>query len=362
MTQMRTCLVLSLNDYFKGLLVNINPPVDRLELAQTLPTIVRNHIIASDRLETVADDPITHLAGSYARFTTTDDIKDVDTLVFVDPEYENHEPKVVLVATADALRDLEVDGYGTGEIRLRHQQRRSVHVSFKDGDLGESFHIDVVPVIRGESKTGILRIPDREWTRWDDTQPIGYAQALREMNDRFDGKVRPMIRMAKRIRNVHLKGIKRPKSFWLEAAVFNLFRSGRLANEGSTAERVLAVLEALRADCGIVPMRITDPCLGRTLTDSWTQAEYQAFVDTLDRVLGYIHEIENEADADKAIAAWRRVFGDAFALTAEDQAKADRAKALGVASKVTGAGLVVPTADPRPGTVTRPHTYYGDRG
>jgi hypothetical protein len=353
--------VLSLNDYFKGLLVNLNPPDDRLELARTLPATVRNHIVRSDRVETVEDGPITHLAGSYARHTTTDDIKDVDILIFVDPDYENHEPKVVLDSTADALRDLEVDGYGKGEIRLRHKQRRSVHVSFKDGDSGESFHIDVVPVIRHGEKTGVLRIPDREWTRWDDTQPIGYAEALNVIHERYDDNVRPMIRMVKRIRNVHLGGMKRPKSFWLEAAVFNVFRSGRLRNEGTTAERIIAVLEALRADCGLLPMRITDPCLGRNLTDSWDQAEYEKFVAALDKVLGFIHEIENEADADKAIAAWRKVFGDAFALTAEDQANADRAKALGVASKVTGTGLVIPATDPRPGTVTRPHTYYGDR-
>lgn len=219
-----------------------------------------------------------------------------------------------------------------------------------------------MPVIRGEDKTGLLRIPDREWKRWDDTQPIGYAVALTDLNADFDKKIRAMIRMVKRIRNVHLSGQRHPKSFWIEAAVFNLFRSGRLENEGSDADRILAVLEALRADCGATPMRIADPCLGRNLTDSWAQEDYDKFVAVLDKVLGWIHGIANEADVDKAVAAWRKVFGDAFDMTAEAKAEAARASALGTAAKVTETGLVIPLTDPRPGTVARPHTYYGSNG
>jgi len=353
--------MLSLNAYFEGLLSNVNPPADRLELAQTLPDAVRDHLVQSALLETVLDAPITHLAGSYARFTTTDDIKDVDILVFVDAGYEGAEPAVVLEALAAALSDLAIKGYGKGTVRLRHKQRRSVHVEFKRSETDEpSFHLDLVPVIRGDDKTAILRIPDREWKSWDNTQPIGYAEALTQINADFDKKVRKMIRMLKKIRNVHMASSRVPKSFWIEAAVFNLFRNGRLPNEGTYADRILAVLEALRADCGPTPLRILDPCLGRILTDSWAQEEYDRFVAVLDKVLGHIHGIENEADADKAIAVWRKVFGDAFALTDEDAADAARAKAIGTAAKVTGAGLVLPASDPTKGILSRPHTFYGD--
>jgi hypothetical protein len=138
-------LVLPLNAYFDGLLTNINPPADRQALAKNLPDLVRDHLVQSALLDTVSA-PTTHLAGSYARWTTTDDIKDVDVLVFVDPGYEGAEPAVVLEALAAALADLEVPGYGKGTIRLRHKQRRSVHVEFKHSDTDEpSFHIDVVP-------------------------------------------------------------------------------------------------------------------------------------------------------------------------------------------------------------------------
>ena len=354
--------MLPLVGYFKGLFTNIRPPQDRLDLAQDLPNQVRDHLVASEKLRTVEDDPKTHLAGSYARFTAIGNLKDVDTLVFVDPTYETDEPdaEAVLDDLAAALKDLEVDGYGKGEVKVSRLQRRSHHVEFKrDGE--EAFHIDVVPVIRRGDKADRLRIPDRDWNAWDDTQPIGYADRLTSLNEANDKKVRKSIRMLKQVKAYHMPRARRPKSYWLETWVYSLWCDGRMDSTWGYADLAYEMLEKIRADCGATPRQILDPCLFRNLTETWEQAEYDDFVALLDRLLPDLRAIKDDDDADASIAAWRKTFGPAFDLTDEDKKAEADARALTGASKVTGAGLLVPLAAPVKGVPVAPHRFYGDR-
>jgi hypothetical protein len=144
--------VLPLNDYFDGLLKNLNPPEDRLSLAQDLPPIVRAHLERSDLLKTVAERPVTRLAGSYGRHTRL-----------------GRHPRRGHARVRRCLLPLESDRGG------HRKQRRSCHVEFRHpGSDDPTFHIDVVPVIRpGDDPSAILEIPDREWTTWVPTQPLG---------------------------------------------------------------------------------------------------------------------------------------------------------------------------------------------
>jgi hypothetical protein len=166
--------------------------------------------------------------------------------------------------------------------------------------------------------------------------------------------------MLKRIRNEHLAGQRRPKSFWLEAAVFNAVRDGRVLMAGSHADRITRLLTVLRGDCGPSPMPIYDPCLGRNLTESWEQDEYDRFVKVLDQALAEIDAIREESDADVCIAAWQRIFGPSFAADDKAAATAATAKVIAAGSKVTPAGLVIPVTDPAKGVTAPAHRFFGD--
>lgn len=355
--------MLPLTGYFEGMFGRIKPPKDRLELAQTLPDTVRDHLVKSDRLETMPDGTTTRLAGSYGRKTGVDDIKDVDILVFVARRYASEPPEEVLDDLASALKDLEVDGYGKGEVKTRRKNRRSHHVELsKDGE--ESFRIDCVPVVRpGHDPSAILRIPDREWERWDETQPLGYADRLTALNQANHRKVLKTIRMFKRIRNYRLrKGLRRPKSYWLEAKVYELWTTSRLSKDKNWADLMYDLLKAVRRDCGPTRLVILDPCLGRDMTATWEQAEYDEFVEMLDEVIDYLEPITTESDSDKAVAAWKQVFGpDVFELSDEARKAADAAKALAGGATVTSVGTVVPVASGTKGTPSLPHRFYGNR-
>jgi hypothetical protein len=355
--------MLPLNGYFEGMLGQLRPSKARRELAKSLPATVRDHLVKSSRLETVNEEPRTRLAGSYGRKTGEGDIHDVDLLVFVDPHYVDEPPEVVLDDLGEALHDLDVEGYGRGEVRTARKNRRSHHVEFKK-DGQKAFHIDCVPVVRaGDDAAAVLQIPDREWTRWDSTQPIGYADRLAQLNQSNGEKVLPTIRMFKRIRRRHLaQSMKRPKSYWLEAKVYELWRDGRLSNDKAYADLVYDLLRAIRADCGPNRLVIHDPSLGHDLTATWEQNEYDDFKTMLDTVIGYLDPIANEADADRAVEAWQKVFGaDVFQLSDEAQHAAAAATAAAAGATVTTGGTVYPTGSGTSGVQAPPHRFYGDR-
>ena len=367
--------MLPLNDHFDGLLKNLNPPEDRLTLAKDLPPVVRDHLAKSDLLETVKETPVSRLAGSYGRDTVSGDIHDVDLLIFVAESYLWKPVEEVLDDLAAALKDLEVEGYEKGEVKTNRKQRRSCHVEFRHPGSDEpSFHIDVVPVVRpGDDPEAILQIPDREWTRWVPTQPLGYGKRLSALNADWEGEVVPVIRRFKRIKFHNMK-TGRPKSYWSEVMVYNVFADGlikRTRDMGGSynrPERMLQVLRAILAKYGqntadgLEPPEVLDPCLGHNVAFAWPKEDYVRWVKMLTDAISTIAAIEFSADREASIKAWQKVFGeDVFQVDEEEvAAKAAQARAIASSAKIV-AGAIVPAADAARGIVVPAHRAFGAR-
>ena len=129
------------------------------------------------------------------------------------------------------------------------------------------------------------------------------------------------------------------------------------------ADLMYELLKAIRADCAQHPLRlpIHDPSLGRDLTTTWTQDNYDEFVAMLDKVIAYLDPVADEADPVKAVDAWQHVFGpDVFRLSNETLERTDEASALAAGAKVTAGGLLVPSASPARGIPSQPHRFYGE--
>jgi hypothetical protein len=367
--------VLPLNDHFDGLLKNLNPPEDRETLAEDLPPIVRDHLRKSDLLDTVEEPPVSRLAGSYGRRTVSGDIHDVDIVIFVAESYRNKPVEDVLDDLAAALKDLEVEGYEKGDVKTNRKQRRSCHVEFRHpGSDDPAFHIDVVPVIRpGDDPNAILHIPDREWTRWVLTQPLGYGKRLSDLNGDWKGEIVPMIRYFKRIKFHNMpKG--RPKSYWQEVMVYHAFADGLLqktmplGGSYSRAERMLQVLRVIVAKYGqntaegIDPPEVLDPCLGHNIAFAWPKEDYVRWVKVLTDAIATLAAIENSTDQEASIKAWKKVFGDDVFAPDEEAvaAEAAKAKAIADAAKITG-GIIVPAGSAAKGIPVPEHRAFGDR-
>jgi hypothetical protein len=369
-----------LPDHFDKLLTNIQPRKNRIDLAQTFPTCVREYLKGTDLLKTVA--PQSRLAGSYGRMTAIKNIKDVDTLVFIDPEYKtdpDRKPTDALDDLVDALQALSEylgDSNGTvdADCAIR-RQRRSVNVSFTlsntiDG-VEETFDLDVVPVVALDGIDNYLWAPDKDWSKWIRTDPLNYREYLTDLNKANQKKVKPLIKMLKHWRDARMI-YRRPKSYWLECMTVGLIEDDKINFEDVSYAEIFtsllgAAYEKFEPDFlrkGAVP-EIPDPMLGNDVAWNWERAEFETFMRRVDESHGWAtRALDCDSEAG-AIALWQKVFNpdgedEYFPTIVEDAAKAIAAAREANTLRVTSTGaLVTSQVASLPSIHSPAHQFYG---
>lgn len=342
--------------HFDALLSAVNPREDRAERAKHIPVPVRKHLERSDTLDTV--EPHTRLIGSYARDTAVMEIKDVDILVFLDPQYTEATP-------VDVLRDLYValeDMPDAARVDLS-PQRRSIRVTYAD------FELDIVPALSPQGTDYPVRIPDCEQPEWIDSHPLGYQEDLSDLNVRTDGRVVPMIKLIKYWRNYQAAEAKSPKpaSYLIEVELTDVFKGiPRLVGVGAD-ELFTKLLRGMFNDFWPstqvkgVPS-VHDPMLGNDIADdvNWLPSEVKFFVGTVRESLELAERALDEQDQDKCVELWKLVFGDLFseALAEYAQSMAELSKSGGLG--VTSAGILSRTSENPSVTPVRKHRFYGE--
>lgn len=346
--------------HFIKLLKVINPPDHRLRVAQEIPGQVRDYLENQTDLATVT--PHSRLGGSYARDTAVGDIKDVDIFAFLKAEYAEWEPGKILRALGGVLQGLP-DALGfQGRIDIQTGQRRSIHVYFEDSD----FHLDVVPTVPIDGMKKPLLVPDKKAGKWISSDPLGYQDALSELNGENDGKVVPLMKLHKHWRDVHMQR-RRPKSYWLECLVYREIQIGKVKTADlSYAELYRALLdgiysrfEAMFTEGQGVP-QIPDPQLETNVAPGWEREEFEAYMRRLSESRRWVARAL-EAERDEAIELWKKVFGEEYFPTSVDE----EAEKIGTAAKsgsafVIPTGIVLPVA-PESGKAVRSqeHRFYG---
>lgn len=340
----------TLTKHFASLVSDTLPSGDRLDQATTWPDKVREHLRQHD-FETVS--PQSHLAGSYARRTAVDDIKDVDILVFIPAGREDESPKTVLRELERALKELPDASVDTTV------QRRSVRVSIDD------FDIDVVPaIIADDDHHDMLLVPDRTQEKWINSKPVAYADALAVLNGLHSQKVKPQIRLIKLWRNLRMTYMQ-PKSYWLECLVYHGFNNGHLDGSGTSAGPIFAdLLEHLverlgpTVDNGGTP-HIADPMLGNNVASGWEYTHAKSLVARLREDAALARRAVNAADDEEAVELWSRVFPGRFPEDVEEAKSAMSDLLLGSKASVSSAGIILPSR--RAGAIDLPPVRaYGD--
>jgi predicted nucleotidyltransferase len=348
-----------MNDYFQKLLSAIEPSVTRVRDAQRAYGLVRDHLKQCDVVPTV--DPHTRLAGSYARETAINDIKDVDILVRLSGEQRDLSPADVLMKLAQALRLLD----DVTDVELT-KQRRSVHATMVKHDV----ELDIVPVVAANGMGKRLEVPDKPQQEWVDSNPLGYADMLTDLNQKHGCKVVPLIKLGKQWRDTNMRQrTSRPKSFWLECMTYEVIDNGTVTTaEKGWGELFRDLLVGIRDRClsayeegGAVP-RIKDPSTDKIVTTKWERAHFETFMGRLEDAIGWADRALAEEDVVKQVALWRRIFGDRFPEAEQAAAAMSGAIAAGQ-TWVTSEGRVL--RDP-PGDIGRsvkpPATrFYGGR-
>ena len=265
----------TLSQYFDDLLKNIRPPEKRRQAAQDIPEDVRRFLRESEDFPT--SPPHSHLVGSYARHTTVGDIKDVDFIVHYTGSVKE-DPKKVIRSLRKALAEFPsfLNGHGNAEVS---ESRRSVHVYFEDRD----FHLDVVPTLAADGLDSAVYVPDKELRLWIKSDPYGYVQYFTDFNENRNGKVRPLVRILKHWRDIHMEK-RRPKSYWLEAIVVHLIDVGKVDTKQPIAVVFHSLLETIHAEYdaileqeGATP-QISDPMLGNNISAHWERTHFETFM------------------------------------------------------------------------------------
>jgi predicted nucleotidyltransferase len=249
------------------------------------------------------------LTGSYARWTKTKPLKDVDIFIVLGKKergYRDKKPNVIL----EKFREVLVPKYGEDRVSLG---RRSVQVDFniqvvEDSTNDQVMSFDVVPAFASESH---YEIPDRATGEWVMTDPEVHAELTTKANKTFSGEWKPLVKMIKKWNQTAGKPVK--PSFLLEVMALDLFAppfSGGYPYElkgffSTAAERIGEVW--------------SDPAkLGPPVSDQMGEAKASAARGALlgaeESVTRAIRLAQSGRQGD-ALQEWRKLFGPLFPLS-----------------------------------------------
>lgn len=262
----------------------------------------------------------TRLIGSYARQTARYPGKDVDVFLRFNNLSVRHSPEKIY----DAVERVLVDGYGVkGEDEGGRvtRQARSLKIDFPDPEAHFSdvaFAIDAVPAVRCQSHWAI---PNRDRDKWDNdekrwikTDPVQFADdtntlATASWSPTVGGAnaYRPVVRLLRQVRHVHLGG-QRPGGLFVEIAAYYVWNE-RLVTGTSYPQLLASTFKHVGArliDSAVGGL--PDPVLGTPLKPILEPWEWTSAGQTFERLA---REAYAALDAERCRAAklWRDILG-----------------------------------------------------
>ena len=281
----------------------------------------------------------TFLSGSYKRKTAIrptsvgGDLQrpDVDIIAVTD-HTKDDEPQVVLDAVYEALVDA---GYKNLTVN-----RRSINVNMVTVDM------DVVPVIEDGDSYLIPDIHSKEWIR---TNPPAHTRWTTDVNNDAGGRFKPLVKLFKWWRRVHLADQKRPKGFILECLVAKHMNYSETNYETLFATLLESIRDAYVGYVliGAVPY-LEDPGVpGNNVFSAVTVDEFKTFHAKVKEMAALARKAMGETDSDKALEFWRQVLSPRFHASAAAN-RSDSGLANSLLRPAIAVGLTFPKVQAGP--------------
>jgi hypothetical protein len=248
------------------------------------------------------------LSGSYARYTKTKPLKDVDIFCVLHEderaEYRTDQPPSKILAEVERILIKE---YGRDNVRPR---RRSVSVKFPvTGDDERVVSFDVVPAF---TKGDHYEIPDTSTAKgWTETNPRIHAEKATAANEAFDGEWKGMVRMVKRWNQEKDKPVK--PSFLLEVMALQLLRPPFNGDFPYEFMMFFATAKDRIVDDWADPAG-----LGPPVSDSMSVADRRKASEVLRAAATAVRnaiQLGKNGQEGAALRAYRELFGDLFPLS-----------------------------------------------
>jgi predicted nucleotidyltransferase len=252
------------------------------------------------------------LTGSYARWTKTKPLKDVD-IFFVMKASEDHylskAPSAILTDFHDAL----VEQYGDNA----RKQNRSINVDFgvkADADDNTDYRVISVDVVPAFEKDSDFQIPDDDLGKWIGTNPKIHAEKAVQAHQAYSNEWKGLIRMVKYWNNNPKHGEKPVKpSFLIEVMAMECLHGPWGGQFDREMQGFLSTLADRIFD------KWPDPAgLGPAISDGMDLTRKQR-AQTLLRAAAHEATLainhSRQGRNGEALRAWRELFGPKFPLS-----------------------------------------------
>ena len=253
------------------------------------------------------------LTGSYARYTKTKPLKDID-IFFVMKASEKHYREKEAGVVLDDYKKALIDKYGAKAVR---RQSRSVNVDFGvivDAEDNTDYKILSVDVVPAFSSGDNYEIPDGDTGKWIKTNPEIHAQKATEAHQAYSNEWKGLVRMVKYWNNNPKHGERPVKpSFLMEVMALQCLYGGW----GGQFDRELQAFFATLADR--IGDQWADPAgLGPPISksmDANAVQRAQQLLTAASNEAGTAINLVRQGRSGDALQAWRRLFGPKFPLS-----------------------------------------------
>lgn len=265
-----------------------------------------------DYLNTKFNIDRSFLTGSYARWTKTKPLKDVD-IFFVLKSAEDHYRSKVPSAVLTDFHQALAEKYGDNATK----QNRSINVDFgvkPDEDDNTDYRVMSVDVVPAFDKGSDFEIPDNELGKWIITNPQTHADKAVAAHQAYSSEWKGLVRMVKYWNNNPRHGERPIKpSFLIEVMALQCLYGGW----GGSFDREMQAFFATLAD------RIfddwPDPAgLGPSISNGMEAARKSRARDLLraaEREATLAIDHVRRGRNGEALRAWRALFGPKFPLS-----------------------------------------------
>lgn len=250
------------------------------------------------------------LTGSYARYTKTKPLKDID-IFFVMKDSERHYRNEPAGNVLDDYRAHLVKKYGEKAVR---RQSRSINVDFgvtvKEEDKTDYkiMSIDTVPAFAcGDD----YEIPDADTGKWIKTNPKIHAEKATAAHQAFASEWKGLVRMVKYWNNKHDKPIK--PSFLIEVMALQCIVPPWGRDFAREIQQFFATLADRIGDTWADPAGLGPP-ISESMDAARIARARQLLTAAVKQADLAIHQVRQGKNGE-ALKTWRDVFGPMFPLS-----------------------------------------------
>ncbi|MEW1999779.1 cyclic GMP-AMP synthase DncV-like nucleotidyltransferase [Streptomyces coelicoflavus] len=173
-------------------------------------------------------------------------------------------------------------------------------------------HVDVVPYITlADGREVIVNYAEDDF---EDTNPQGFTDWMKEKDSLANGQLRRVIRLMKYVRDYK-------QTFSVPSVILTTLLGERIqtwheaTRYSDTPTALKVILADLSAWLDLYPLMpaLADPsCPETTFNHRWNQEQYENFRKKIKLYSSWVTEAYDEEDKALSLATWQRVFGDSF--------------------------------------------------